>query len=423
LYPPKFPGDLEDKELKHWRLPSFEDMPEIEIPDVSPRAFKLMMDCLYTDHAEIHAEDLEDVLAVAKKFQVEALRQLCYQWMEEGVSAENACQLYVKSELAAGQKTHFALRFIEANTEDVVNTPGWDDLPEDHLLSVLRSDLLTIDEIDLFKACLRWAVSECKRRGLEATEENRNRCIQPLIPHLRFTLMNLDDLSSVITASGILSNADLLSIYKYAGLEQYNKIKSSSKKSVGVVVGAVLERPDYKPLVKFSTIKRTGPKDKWTLDLTMLSPTVTLSNKNLTARSTGSSHGYTQGTLEFTKGQHYWRVNRDTAQNSWLMIGVSRKQIHNNTSYSQATVWGLASTNQQYLASAVSPMVSNFTTGPLDVMLDCEAGTLTIINLANGQKHMVSNIPKSSPLVPHFCLHANQQVTIRIITPREFGKN
>jgi hypothetical protein len=406
LYPTKFPGDPDVKESKESKELEDEgesldapDLPEIEIPDVKPSVFKIMLQCLYSDRADITAEDLEAVMEVAKKFQVESLQQLCLHWMHTGVTAENACQLLIKGDFGVDEK-HFALTFIEENIEEVIGTPGWDDLPQDKLITILRSDGLTIEEQDLFKACLRWALSECKRQNVEPTIENRNRVMKPIIPHIRFGNMTMEDVATIVHASGVLDTPQILPLFTYLGSEKKETVK-----------------------IDFNTKKRAGAKDKWSIDPVLISPTVQLTNKNMTARNTGPSHSYCQGTLEFTSGKHAWRVNRDTAPSAWLMLGVSRKQAHQNQSYSQSTVWGMSSANQQYIAGSASHFACNLTAGPIDVMLDCDAGTLTVVNLANGQNHLLTGIPRNSPLVPHFGPHSNQQLTIRVISQRDFGKS
>jgi len=401
LYPPKFPGDPDIKESKDSKAEGGldeDEIPEIEIPDVHPKVFKIMLQCLYSDHANITAEDLEAVMEVSKKFQVESLHQLCLQWMHSGVTPENACQLLIKGDFGIDEK-HFALTFIEENIEDVIQTPGWDDLPVDKLASILRSDALTIEEPDLFKACLRWAVSDCKRQNLEPNAENRNKILKPLVPYIRFGNMNMEDVATLVHASGVLTPSQLLPLFTYLGGERKDR-------------GAI----------EFNINKRSGPKDKWAIDAVLISPTIALTNKNMTARNTGPSHSYCLGTLEFSAGKHCWRVNRDNGLSNWLMLGVSRKQAHNNQSYSQNTVWGISSANQQYSAGSATHFPCNLNGGPLDVLLDCDAGTLTITNLGNKQSYTMSTIPRNTPLVPHFGPHSAQQLTIRIITVRDFGR-
>jgi len=152
------------------------------------------------------------------------------------------------------------------------------------------------------------------------------------------------------------------------------------------------------------------------------SATITLSNGNLTARSTASSYAYCLGTTTFSKGQHAWRVTRDSNNNAWIFLGVSRKIGHSDTSYTQHTVWGLTSGSQQYIAGTASTVTTNFTTGPLEVLLDMDQGFLTVANLSTNTRVTLTGLPRNSLLTPHFCLNGAQQISILSIPPKEFAK-
>jgi len=324
-------------------------------------------------------------------------------WMEEGVTPDNACTLFENSSasiLQTGDKDekHFALAFIEDNTEPVVSSPGWDALSEEKLIAILQSDDLTIDETDLFQACLRWALSECKRRKLDTTTEHRNLVLKNVLPHIRFPTMSMDQIATVVTGSGVLNNAQLLSLYTYKG-------QGAGKKRT-----------------EFNTTERAGSKDKWTLDSVQKSTSIVLTNGNLTARNTSSGYAYCLATVTFTKGQHAWRITRDTSNTNWLFLGVSRKLPHNDSSFSQHTAWGITSANQQFLAGTAATMTTNFSTGPLEVLLDCDEGTLSIANFSSNQRYLLAGLPKSSALTPHVCMQGTQQISVQSIPAREFAR-
>eukprot|EP00456_Euglypha_rotunda_P015131 TRINITY_DN14834_c0_g1_i12.p1 TRINITY_DN14834_c0_g1~~TRINITY_DN14834_c0_g1_i12.p1 ORF type:complete len:216 (+),score=25.00 TRINITY_DN14834_c0_g1_i12:306-953(+) len=211
--------------------------------------------------------------------------------------------------------------------------------------------------------------------------------------------MTMDQLATAVTGSGVLTNSQLLSLYTYVGQADGKKGK-----------------------IDFSTTARAGSKDKWTLDSVSKSTSIVLTNGNLTARNTGGGYSYCQGTVSFTKGQHAWRVTRDTANTAWLFLGVSRKLPHNDQSYTQHTVWGLTSASQQYLAGSLTSLTTSFQTGPLECLLDCDEGTLVVANYATNQRYTCIGLPKSSALTPHFCLQTVQQISVNSIPVREFAR-
>jgi len=259
---------------------------------------------------------------------------------------------------------------------------------------------------DLFQASLRWALSECRRRGLETTADNRNICLKSILKHIRFPIMTLDQIATLVTGSGVLSNQQLLTLYKYKGTGTDKEKKSPKKKVV----------------TEFNSTERAGSKDKWSLDGSLKSTTITLSNGNLTARGTGSSYAYCIGSAVFSKGQHAWRVTRDSNNTAWLFLGVSRKIQHPDTSYTQHTVWGFTSGGQSYTAGTATSQTTNFANGPLEVLLDCEDGTLTVVNVSSNSRVILTGVPRNSQLVPHFCLNGAQQISVSSIAVKDFAR-
>jgi len=404
LYPTDFPDDKVadkkgEKDDKSALLSTDDKEKEIEISDVKPAIFRTLLAAVYGDTADIKADELPELIIAAKKFQLEGLRLLCVQFMEEGVTVDSACKLFENAHKMLNEK-NFGLSFIEENATEIVASPSFDTLSKGRLMDILKSNRLSIDEIDLFKGVLRWATTECKRQNLKDTVESKKKVLEDIIPIIRFPLMAMEDVATFVSPSGMLESNQLLEIFTYLG-------QPESKK----------------PRVSFPSTARAGAVDKWSLDNNMKSSYVTLSNKNMTARNTNSQHSYCNGTHEFKKGVHCWRVTRDQGPTQWFGVGVCRKQALNDSApFNDASFYGLSGSNQKYFAGQNQTSTTNFATGPIDVQLDCDQGTLVVINLSTSQRADVTGIPRNTPLVPSFCPHSNQQISIKPIKVREFGR-
>jgi len=266
-------------------------------------------------------------------------------------------------------------------------------------MTILKSSKLGIEEIDLFKGVLRWSVAECKRQNKKDSLENKKEILTDVIPLIRFPAMNMEDVATFVSPSQMLSPGQLLEIFTFLG------------------------QPDgKKPKTSFPSQPRAGGSDKWNLDEKLKSGAITLSNKNTTARNTGTNHAYCMGTVAWSKGVHSWRVTRDQGNTQWLLLGVSRKENHPDNSSSGGGFYGLSGASQRYFGGAATTLNSNFAAGPLDVQFDADRGMLTIINLSNMQRHEIPGLPKSAPLCPHFGPHSNQQITVAPIKNKQFGK-
>jgi hypothetical protein len=99
------------------------DEKDIVIDDVSPAAFKKMLQCSYVSDCDITAGDVTELVALAKRFQVDCLKALCVDYMERDVTAEKACTLFVEGRQLLNEPS-FGLAFIEENFEDIIGTDG-----------------------------------------------------------------------------------------------------------------------------------------------------------------------------------------------------------------------------------------------------------------------------------------------------------
>jgi len=337
------------------------------------------------------------LIKCAKKFQLEGVRLLCAQFMEEGVTVENACTLFERAHSLLHAK-QFALQFIEENAHDVVQSPGFDLLPKDRVMDILRSSRLSIDEIDLFNGVLRWAVHECKRQKVDVSAENKKQVLKDILPLIRFPIMGMEEIATYVSPSQMLDSKQLLEIFTYLG------------------------QPDKTKKTSFNTNHRTGAVDKWTLDEQYKSSTIILSDKNMSCRCTASGHSYVLGTASWSRGQHAWRVTRMNGNTQWLMLGVSTRMAYSDSSYSQAGVYAVSSASQRYFNGNSTSMPTNFTSPAMDVLLDCDKGLCVVVNCATGARFELPDIPKNTANVAHFGPHSPQQFTIQAIRPRDVGK-
>jgi len=318
--------------------------------------------------------------------------------MEEGVTADNACTLF-ESAVSLLNEKQFALSYIEENAADVIASTAFEALSKDRVQTILRSSKLCADEIDVFAAIMKWSIAECKRQDLKDDVTNKRAALKEVLELVRFPIMTMEDIATFVSPSGILDSSNLLEIFTYLG------------------------QPDSKkPKTKFPTAPRLGSTDKWTLDSSLHSSAVTISDKNLKASNTGSSHGYCLGTQTWTKGQHAWRVTRTSGGSEWLLLGVSKKESHQDASYNGTGFYGASSANQKYIAGSASSLTTNFATGPLDILFDADEGKLTIYNSSASSTMEITGIPKNTPLCPHFGPHNTQTITITPIKVRDFKK-
>ena len=94
----------------------------------------------------------------------------------------------------------------------------------------------------MFKAVLKWVDCECARQGINIEEDKtaRRRVLGDSVYEIRFLAMSLEDFTKYVSSTGILTEAEVISIYqKFGGLDVADlKWKKSRKRQRPRIVGS-----------------------------------------------------------------------------------------------------------------------------------------------------------------------------------------
>jgi len=273
---------------------------EVKISGCDAKTFNAMLQCIYTDEVEVNADNIQALMKIAKKYQVDKLSALCADFMQGDVNADNVLDLFQIAPTLLGDE-EFGLKFIEEHTEKVIEHEAFTRLSKDRLLVLLKSDRLSAEEVKIFQAVQKWAEAEKKRRGDAAKAD-----IAEVVTQVRFPTMEVAHIASTVTSSGLLEQAQLVQLFSYCANPD-EKWRSSQS-------------------LPFPTKPREGTG--WTWDDKKKGPNVVLSNKNMTAQMNGSSWngGLICGNKVFNNGTHYWEVKCEYGTSS--MTGVVSAAIN-----------------------------------------------------------------------------------------------
>uniref|UniRef100_A0A914H8P1 BTB domain-containing protein n=1 Tax=Globodera rostochiensis TaxID=31243 RepID=A0A914H8P1_GLORO len=253
--------------------PSEETKP-VEVLDVEVGAFKAMLSFIYADDVSgLNGDNAIAVLYAAKKYDLPEL---------------------------------VALSFLQ--------------IDQKLLCAILdRDELFVCGEIAIWNAALRWADEKCRQNGKEPSAANRRAMLGPALCKIRFPLISQEDFSDNIVPSGVLTDAEKLSI----------------------VLHLHYSRPDHalpEPYqLQFPTNGRAGTKSVLTLqnrwdstacheDLTLIEP------KRLIVQYTGKSNDWRSVLAErpISKGKFgifYYEVTILEEWGSGVLIGLAPKQM------------------------------------------------------------------------------------------------
>ena len=206
----------------------------IRISDTDEKSFEEFLRFLYTDECKITAENAIGVMYLAKKYLIPSLAEKCSEVLEENVKPDDVFMMLE-------QAIKFDEKKLEEKCWDIVSTRTLECINSEafcsigsHVISALlkRKDL-TVAEVELFKAVLKWADSECGRQGITDIEENktaRRRVLDDSVYDIYFLDMSLEEFTKYVSSTGILTEAEVISIFqKFGGLDvadlKWNKLR------------------------------------------------------------------------------------------------------------------------------------------------------------------------------------------------------
>jgi len=187
---------------------------EIVLPDVEPQAFLALLNFLYSDEVQIGPETVMSTLYTAKKYAVPTLERHCVDFLKKNLSPDNACMLLTQARLFdEPQLASLCLEVIDKNTPEALSADGFTDLDLCTLSVVLDRDTLRIKESKLFCAVLRWAETQCQRKTLTLSGENKRNILGRLLFQIRFPLMSVKEFAQGPAQSGVLTDKETVSLF------------------------------------------------------------------------------------------------------------------------------------------------------------------------------------------------------------------
>ena len=204
----------------------------IPIPDADEESFEEFLRFLYTDNCKITAENAIGVMYLAKKYLIPSLPQKCCEILEESIKPDNVFMLLERA-------IQFDEKKLEAKCWDIVlwetleciNSDAFCSIRSQTLNALLKRESLTVAEVELFKAVLKWVDSECAKQGIDIEEDKtaRRRVLGDSVYEIRFLEMSQEDFAKYVTFTGILTKTEVISIFqKYNGQDvaglKWNKL-------------------------------------------------------------------------------------------------------------------------------------------------------------------------------------------------------
>ena len=189
----------------------------IELPDCDYEGLLELFRYMYSDKANLSGSNVMGVLYLAKKYMVPSLAEECSKYLLNNLNPSNAFSVLPSAQKYEDKDLmERCWKLIDEKTKEALNTDEFATIEMSLLKEVIIRDNLSVDEIDLFKAVDLWATEECKRQGLEAVgATKRNILGEEIVKAIRFPIMKLEDFSSVVLASDVLTKEEIVSLVRH----------------------------------------------------------------------------------------------------------------------------------------------------------------------------------------------------------------
>ena len=216
-----FYGDLAQKEFP------------ICLPDADEKSFKEFLRYLYTDDFKIVAENAIGVMYLANKYLMSSLTEICCKVLEASIKPDNVFMVLEQIIQFDEQKLEAKCwDIVSTKTQECINSEAFCNVGSHTLNALLKSETLTITEVELFKAVLKWIDSECSRQGMNIEEDKtaRRRVLGDSVYEIRFLEMSQEDFTKYVSSAGILTEIEVISIFQKFGGSDVAGLKWNEQK-------------------------------------------------------------------------------------------------------------------------------------------------------------------------------------------------
>ena len=155
------------------------------------------------------------ILYAAKKYIIPGLVKICVDYVYCNVSTNTVCNILQESlQLDETSLISECLGLIQKKTQKVFDSESFVAIPDKVLQCILESSTLSVPEVVVFEACVRWCKARCRIEGLNPTVDNQRHILGDLLYLINIEKIPLDDFSRTVVPSGLLHADEELQLFR-----------------------------------------------------------------------------------------------------------------------------------------------------------------------------------------------------------------
>lgn len=207
----------------------------VQIEDANCNAFGAFIQYLYGKETEIEQDNVEALLYLSNKYDVNGLVSRCSSFMIQQMSIENVLS-YLNAaiiyDLAVLQDR--CKIFISEYTEDILELPEFLSCNKNTLTAILKLEATSCTGLDMFDGCMEWARQRCSEKKMEETGENIRKELGDCFSLISFKDLEFKEFVNICSAynDGVLSSkeiCDLVVHFDQQDPHRYSDLKGQLK--------------------------------------------------------------------------------------------------------------------------------------------------------------------------------------------------
>nr|XP_039271555.1 kelch-like protein 28 isoform X3 [Styela clava] len=203
----------------------------VEMQEISVPIFKSCLEYIYTGLINIHADNVHELLKASALQQIQDLKKLCLNFMQENLSVKTCMESFNMSKLYESDELRESVEdFMIKNFEQVSKCSDFNKFMDEAFLGkILTSDELKIpNEKILYEIVMSW---------IKYDSVNREELFPQLFQQLRLSLLPVDFLYAVMSEEIIRKNEKYVKIIQEAIAQVYMGKVTEMRRSVDNFMG------------------------------------------------------------------------------------------------------------------------------------------------------------------------------------------
>ena len=188
----------------------------IDISDCDHKSLLELFRFVYSDEVNLNADNVMQVLYLAKKYRLPSLADKCTEFLQKKVDASNVfhvlpdAQKYEEKDLV-----DHCWEVIDSGTDEALKSDGFVTIDKSVLEALVERDALNVKEVELFKAVDCWVTKQCEKQGLRAEGSVKRRILgERIVKAIRFPVMKEKEFADVVLDCDILTKKELCDLVK-----------------------------------------------------------------------------------------------------------------------------------------------------------------------------------------------------------------